>query len=146
MKYIIMPLLRYFDFAGRSRRREFWFFFVPLAAILCFTVLIIASAGLGNQAETSATASKVLIGILLVAAIPTGAVMARRLHDQNRSGWFVLLGLVPLPAAIVMEGMGWGVANPMLGRGALIAFAIMLIVMCIKGTPGANRFGPDPRV
>ena len=142
MNTFMMPLRRHLDFAGRSRRKEFWFFFVPLAAILIFTVLIIASAGLGNQGDLSDTASKVLGGILLLTAIPTTSLIVRRLHDQNRSGWFALIGLAPLPATFVLEYMS--VTNPMIGRVALIAFAIMLIVMCIKGTSGANRFGPDP--
>jgi uncharacterized membrane protein YhaH (DUF805 family) len=58
----------------------------------------------------------------LVSLIPGLAVSVRRLHDQDRSGWLLLLGLIPF--------LGW--------------FAL-LVFMCLDGTHGANRFGPDPK-
>ncbi|HZG46474.1 MAG TPA: DUF805 domain-containing protein, partial [Allosphingosinicella sp.] len=58
----------------------------------------------------------------LLVFIPNLAVTIRRLHDQDKSGWFVLLALIPLVGPI-----------------------ILLVFYCIEGTRGPNRFGPDPK-
>ncbi len=58
----------------------------------------------------------------LAAFIPSIAVQVRRFHDQDKSGWFVLLGLIPYLGGL-----------------------ILIIFMCLEGTRGPNRFGPDPR-
>jgi uncharacterized membrane protein YhaH (DUF805 family) len=64
-----------------------------------------------------------VLGIyFLVFLIPGIAVQVRRFHDQDKSGWFVLLGLIPY-------------------IGGLILF----VFMCLEGTRGPNRFGPDPK-
>ncbi|MDE2341689.1 MAG: DUF805 domain-containing protein, partial [Alphaproteobacteria bacterium] len=64
-----------------------------------------------------------LFGILMLALIiPSIAVQVRRFHDQNRSGWFVLLGFVPYIGGLVV-----------------------LIFMLLEGTKGPNRFGEDPK-
>jgi uncharacterized membrane protein YhaH (DUF805 family) len=54
--------------------------------------------------------------------IPSIAVAVRRFHDQNQSGWLYLLCLIPYVGGIVL-----------------------LVFMCLDGTPGPNRFGPDPK-
>jgi uncharacterized membrane protein YhaH (DUF805 family) len=54
--------------------------------------------------------------------IPNLAVTIRRLHDQDKSGWFILMGLIPIVGPI-----------------------IILVFYCIEGTRGPNRFGPDPK-
>jgi uncharacterized membrane protein YhaH (DUF805 family) len=59
--------------------------------------------------------------VSLALFLPGLAVSVRRLHDTDRSGWWVLLFLIPLIGAIVL-----------------------LIWYCSRGTPGGNRFGPDP--
>jgi uncharacterized membrane protein YhaH (DUF805 family) len=64
-----------------------------------------------------------LVGIILLAfLIPSIAVQVRRFHDQDKSGWFILLGLIPYIGGI-----------------------ILFVFMCIEGTRGPNRFGPDPK-
>jgi uncharacterized membrane protein YhaH (DUF805 family) len=62
--------------------------------------------------------------LLLIVAIiiPSLAVQVRRFHDQDKSGWFVLIGFIPFV-------------------GSLIVF----VFMCLAGTDGPNRFGPDPK-
>ena len=124
MDYAWMPLKRYIDFAGRSRRKEYWLF--HLAIIVVFVAVVILFGGSGvlfepNAPETSITAVLVVIAALAL-VIPSLAVQVRRFHDQNRSGWFVLIGLIPY-------------------IGSLIVFVFMLL----PGTPGDNRFGPNPR-
>ena len=63
-----------------------------------------------------------LLGLFVLGSfIPGLAVQVRRLHDQDLSGWLVLVNLVPYLGALVM-----------------------LVLMCIKGTNGENQYGPDP--
>jgi len=63
-----------------------------------------------------------LILLYLALFIPWLAVQVRRFHDQDMSGWFVLLQFIPYVGGL-----------------------IMLVFMCIDGTPGPNRFGADPK-
>ncbi len=108
---------KYATFTGRANRPEYWYWalFGIIAAIL-FMIIQLMISRLGGQA----------LGWLfdLATIVPTIAVAARRLHDVDRSGWWQLLGFIPI--------IGW----------------IMLLVwLCQPGTPGANRFGvPDAAV
>ena len=127
MHWMLMPLRRYADFSGRSRRREYWMF-------VLLNILISAFVGLtflvGYYADMSQTEMDIYLMPILVLAgvlglafiVPGVAVTIRRLHDTDRSGWNLLWGLVPLIGAL------------------------MLLVFYIdEGTPGPNRFGPDPK-
>jgi uncharacterized membrane protein YhaH (DUF805 family) len=126
MEYMIMPLKRYADFAGRSRRKEYWMF-VLFQILLLVPVVLIASL-LGGPSDNpsdpfASTGVLVLVVVyLLVFFIPGLAVQVRRFHDQDKSGWFILLGFIPYV-------------------GSLIIF----VFMCLEGTRGPNRFGPDPK-
>jgi uncharacterized membrane protein YhaH (DUF805 family) len=126
---MLMPLRRYADFSGRSRRTEYWMF--VLFVVLTMTAAFFAVAifvGLGDPyGKKDATWDGILVlGILgfiyLATYLPWLAVQVRRLHDQDLSGWFVLIGYIPY--------VGW---------------FVILIYMCMEGTRGANRFGPDPK-
>ena len=127
MEWMLMPYRRYADFSGRSCRREYWMFTL-LSTIVAFVAVMLIFAG-GNGIGDSSNAPGPLfwlgagaLGIWVLASIiPSIAVQVRRFHDQDRSGWMVLLGFVPY-------------------AGGLIVF----IFMCLKGTTGPNRFGPDP--
>ena len=125
MDYMLMPWRRYADFSGRSRRKEFWAHtvLVVLAEIVLFGWIMAASAAADGRMTTSVAIPFVLLLILgLAVLIPTLAVTIRRLHDQDKSGWLCLVALVPI-----------------LGAAVLLAF------MCLQGTAGPNRYGPDPR-
>ena len=100
------PFQKYVDFSGRARRKEFWYF----QLIVIVIVAIIATAN-------DIAASVFQLAILL----PQLAVSFRRLHDTNRSGWWILLVLIPV--------IGW---------------IILLIWYCTIGTDGDNDFGSDP--
>ena len=119
-----MPLRRYADFSGRSRRKEYWMFmlgYIIAGAIIGFLYAMVG----GMSEEPSGAAMAVLgIGVILALAliIPSLAVQVRRFHDQDKSGWFVLLGFIPYLGGI-----------------------IVLVFMCLPGTVGPNRFGPDPK-
>ena len=133
MKWMLMPYRRYFDFSGRSRRMEYWMFVLLFAIVYAGAMMLLFwDASSMSKASGSAAAAAELGGVgrvgayifgfyFLVSFIPLLSVQVRRFHDQDKSGWFSLLGFVPVV-------------------GALIVF----LFMCFDGTPGPNRFGPDP--
>lgn len=127
MEWMLMPLRRYADFSGRSRRKEYWSFFLlnMLIGLGVWTLLaVLFIAGLSESAMMAImTPVFLLYGLVALAfLIPGIAVTIRRLHDIDRSGWSILLGLIPLVGAI-----------------------ILLIFYCTEGTAGPNQYGPDPK-
>lgn len=131
MEWMLLPLRRYADFSGRSQRQEYWMFILfsallYIAAVVLLLVLAAMSESYGKPGDRAS--GGLIIGFALIVLlylglfIPTLAAQVRRLHDQDLSGWFALLGFIP--------NLGW---------------FIMLIFMCIDGTAGPNRFGPDPK-
>lgn len=123
IEWMVKPINRYFDFNGRSSRKEFWMF--ALGQAIVYSVLFVVLSVLDH--EVSMEAPLVLFGVLamvlfaLATAIPNIAVQVRRFHDQEVSGWFVLVNLIPY-----------------------IGSFIVIVMMCLEGTKGTNRFGPDP--
>jgi uncharacterized membrane protein YhaH (DUF805 family) len=165
MGYMFLPLKRYADFSGRSRRLEFWLWalfnmivmgvFVTFIAFAIYSSLsdIATRAAAGEFANyvppdgvnstisvngekytvppevlmqailTSFGIPALLLGLYSLAVfIPNLAVAVRRMHDQDKSGWWILIGFVPLIGGI------W-----------------LLVLYLIGGTAGPNRFGPDPK-
>ncbi|KEQ52592.1 DUF805 domain-containing protein [Sphingobium chlorophenolicum] len=122
MEYMFLPLKRYADFSGRSRRKEYWMFL--LGYVLLMMVTAILAAVVAAAASTRFTGPFFLLfGLLTLGLlIPSLAVQVRRFHDQDKSGWFWLLNFVPYVGGI-----------------------IVLVFMCLEGTKGPNRFGPDPK-
>lgn len=120
MEMMIAPLKKYADFQGRARRAEYWMFvvFQILVYIAVAIVSMIVSGGDTNSAAASALMGLVTLGLLL----PSIAVTVRRLHDTNRSGWWILISLLPLIGGI------W-----------------LFVLTVLDGTPTSNRFGPDPK-
>ena len=164
MTWMILPLRRYAQFGGRSRRKEFWAFvlFLLLGTIL-FTILDNV-LGLGGRTEFGPPAGTtvgigarasggVLTGIFgLAMLVPNVAVQVRRLHDTDRSGWWVLVPIAGYFIAILMFVAGvastTGVLAILGGLVAFIAFcsAVALFVFfCLDGTRGPNRFGADSK-
>lgn len=142
MEWMLMPLRRYAEFSGRSRRMEYWMFalFIAIVYAVCFALML--GGGFSLLAFTDpATATPEapgplfwlgagLIGIFALAIIiPSIAVAVRRLHDRDMSGWWYLGFIV---ASMV----------PFVGFIAGIAF---LVIMFLPGTPGPNRYGADPK-
>jgi len=123
MEWMILPLKRYAEFSGRSRRKEYWMFF--LLTLLVTIGLGIATGGeegISGVVDEDGGMSFVMIVFYIAILIPTVAVEVRRFHDQDKSGWFVLLNFVPF--------VGW---------------LIVLVLMCLEGTKGENQYGPDPK-
>jgi uncharacterized membrane protein YhaH (DUF805 family) len=106
VKTVVMQ--KYANFSGRAIRSEYWWF--VLAYIIAYLVLAIVDYVLGAQLLTA------ILSLALLS--PSIAVGVRRLHDLDKSGWWLLLGLIPIVGLILIY---W---------------------FCQPGTPGANRFGP----
>ena len=110
---------QYFSFRGRTRRRELWWAFL-FNTIVSFVVAFLD--GFVFSGYDSHKYGGLLIGIyMLVSFLPLLALQVRRLHDTNKSGWWVLLSLMP-------------VLN--------IAYLVWLVT---DGDKGVNRFGKDPK-
>ena len=117
MHWYIDVLRKYWVFEGRARRKEYWIFALISALILIFLSLIDEMTGWKVWDEG------VLSLVYSIAVfVPTLAVLVRRLHDTDSSGWWVLIALIPLVGAIVL-----------------------LVFLVLKGNEGDNRFGPDPK-
>lgn len=92
MEWYVKVLKNYVGFAGRARRREYWFF-------MLFNVLVTLALSVVDAAlDTS-----VLVGLYSLAVLlPSIAVTVRRLHDTGRSAWWLLIGLVPVVGGIIL--------------------------------------------
>ena len=126
MHWMLMPLRRYADFEGRSQRKEYWMFALLNVLIACVVYALMGlSFAVMNESEvmTPLISVFILYGLWgLAILIPAFAVAVRRLHDTDRSGWNILWGLVPIVGGL-----------------------ILLYFYVTDGTPGPNRFGPDPK-
>jgi uncharacterized membrane protein YhaH (DUF805 family) len=119
VSWYLEVLKKYAVFSGRARRMEFWYF--VLFNLVVYIVLSLIDALLGTYNIVSGVG--LLSGIYSLAVlIPTLSLWVRRLHDIDRTGWWILINLIPLIGTIV-----------------LLVFALM------PGTPGSNRYGPDPK-
>ncbi len=106
----------YCNFSGRSSRSEYWWYSL-FTFILGFIVAIFAGI-LGENAGNALT------GIVYLALLLPGlGLTVRRLHDINKSGWWILINLIPL--------VGW---------------IIMLVWLCKDSDPTDNQYGPVPNV
>lgn len=160
MEWMTMPLKRYAEFSGRSRRKEYWMWtlFILLAYVAFFIVLMAlgGSAYMGMISGSSSGlgaaggAALIIVGLffifLLAILIPALAVTVRRLHDTNRSGWWMLLPLAAYPIQIigaVTQSSALALVGSLVGLGLGI---LLLVWYCTDGTPGPNGYGPDPKV
>jgi uncharacterized membrane protein YhaH (DUF805 family) len=114
MEQYLDGLRNYATFTGRATRKQFWMF--VLVSVIISVVLNILQAVLGSW-----------VGVLsliygLAVLVPSIAISVRRLHDTDRSGWWLLIALVPFVGAIVL-----------------------IVFYCMEGTAGANQYGMDGR-
>ncbi|GEN99078.1 membrane protein [Novosphingobium sediminis] len=129
MNWMLLPYRRYAEFTGRSRRREYWMFvllfvlvFAVLNAVFGTNEVVRTPNGFGYGSRLVGGGGTLGGLFALVTFIPALAVSVRRLHDQDRSGWLLLLMLLPF-----------------FGGFALF------VLMCLEGTRGPNQYGPDPK-
>ncbi|HUI92531.1 MAG TPA: DUF805 domain-containing protein [Chitinivibrionales bacterium] len=119
MNWYLAVLKKYAVFSGRARRREYWMF------ALFQIIFYVAAAILDNVFHTKLQGE--LYGLFyclyaLATFLPNLGVTVRRLHDVGKSGWFMLIALIPIIGAI------W-----------------LLVLMCRDGDQGQNDYGPDPK-
>lgn len=107
--------------------------------------------------ELGPLASSLAIAYLIYAAIvflPNLAVTIRRLHDSNRTGWWLLIPvllysmcilLVVIAVSAPSAAIGLGVAAGLVGMLAGLSWLVLLVFMFLDGTKGPNQFGPSPK-
>ena len=118
MKYYLLALRRYAQFAGRSNRSEYWYFILFHFLFLIAALILDSTLGM---AFADTPYGIIYMVYALALAVPSLSVGVRRLHDIGKSGWYVLLGLIPLIGGI------W-----------------LIVLMVKRGDPGENKYGPDP--
>ena len=113
MDWYVAVLKKYAVFEGRARRKEYWMFFL-------FNIIIAVVLGILQRASGVFGIISMLYSLAVL--VPSIAVGVRRLHDTDRSGWWLLIGLVPLVGVII-----------------LIVFFVQ------PGKAGQNQYGSDPK-
>ena len=125
MKWYIQAFRNTFDFKGRARRSEFWYFWLFNTLIILGMALIanIIAEILDNNHQII---DKIFLPIfsiyLLISIIPSLSLMVRRLHDTGQSGKYILLGLIPY-----------------------IGVIILLIFALLNSESGNNQWGENPK-
>ncbi|BBT19007.1 uncharacterized membrane protein YhaH (DUF805 family) [Pseudomonas sp. SLBN-26] len=113
MEWYLKCLKQYFDFNGRARRKEYWMFtLVNLVISIALTVIF----GVISE-KLLPLANLYSLAVLL----PALGVTARRLHDIGKSGWFMLIALIPLVGLYV------------------------IYLLAKDSDPGQNAYGPNPK-
>ncbi len=116
---------KYATFSGRARRKEYWMYVLFYFLIAIGIGIVETVLGLGGGRRDGGTFywSGPLTGLYSLALLlPSLAVTVRRLHDTGRTGWWMLIGLIPF--------LGW---------------LVLLYFMAIEGEPGPNQYGPNPK-
>jgi uncharacterized membrane protein YhaH (DUF805 family) len=127
MNYYLYVLKNYAIFSGRARRSEYWYF-VLFNIIFAFATMMLDKAiGTNFTIQTAAGPIDLFYGYVyiiytLFIFLPSLAVLVRRLHDVGKSGWFVLIGLIPIIGSI------W-----------------ILVLLCTDSIPGKNQYGLNPK-
>jgi uncharacterized membrane protein YhaH (DUF805 family) len=118
MNWYLDAWKNYFTFTGRSRRKAYWVFFVFNVLATILANLIDNILGLTGQGVYGPVSTLYALAVFL----PGLALAIRRLHDTGRSGWWMLLGFIPL--------LGW---------------IVLLIFFVTDSQPGSNPYGPNPK-
>jgi uncharacterized membrane protein YhaH (DUF805 family) len=118
MHWYLEVLKKYAVFSGRARRKEYWMF--TLFNFIIAFVLGFIEGLVGIAAETGQSVLGAIYSLAVL--IPAIAVAIRRLHDTNRSGWWLLIALIPLLGAIVL-----------------------LVFMVQDSDQGDNQYGANPK-
>ena len=119
MEWYLKVLKNYVGFSGRARRTEFWMFTLFNVIATIITSIVDRVIGMGDW---SAYGGPLTVLYSLAVFLPSLAVTIRRFHDTNRSGWWILIGLIPL-----------------------VGFIVQIVFLAQAGNFGTNKFGPDPK-
>jgi uncharacterized membrane protein YhaH (DUF805 family) len=127
MNWYAQVMKKYAEFSGRARRKEYWMF-VLFNIIFIFATILLDNvfgttfkfnSGYGSEAFPYGWLYTLYV---LAVIIPGLAVSVRRLHDLGKSGWMILIALIPFIGGI------W-----------------LLVLYCTEGQKGENQYGPDPK-
>ena len=154
MNWYLEVLKKYAVFSGRARRKEYWFFVLFSAIVsIILTVLDVLLGTYNEETQAGVLSSLYSLGVF----IPSIAVTVRRLHDTDRSGWWILMPF----AVIIVVGIVAAVLIPSISENtdeaskgiiillllvlAFAAFITMFVFMVLDSTPGTNRYGKNPK-
>lgn len=114
MEWYVKVLKNYVGFEGRARRKEYWMF-ILFHFIICLVLSIL---------EWIIFLPGILTGLYgLAVLLPSLAVSVRRLHDTGKSGWWILISLIPVIGTI-----------------------ILIVYLCDSSDEGENQYGPSPLI
>ncbi|MEU8221909.1 DUF805 domain-containing protein [Kribbella sp. NPDC048915] len=120
MQWYIDVLKKYTVFSGRARRKEYWMFVLFSAIISIILSILDRVLGLNYGPNDSSGWLQTIYGLAVL--LPSIAVAIRRMHDTDRSGWWILINLIPC-----------------------IGFIWFIVLAAQEGTAGQNQYGPDPK-
>jgi uncharacterized membrane protein YhaH (DUF805 family) len=150
VEWALRPVKNYAVFSGRAARAEYWWFYLGTMIVGIPVAILDSIVG-----DTGALSGAYNVALLL----PWVGVTVRRLHDTDRSAWWLLLFFVPFFIAGFIAAVAVGArldgadSDPFSSMGppmilaiiVLIILAVLLLVfMVLPGTRGPNRYGPDP--
>lgn len=122
MHWYLDVLKKYADFSGRARRMEYWMFNLINSIIMIVLLILVFALSDRNQLSTISCIFLIIMGLYCLGIIiPSLAVTVRRLHDSDRSGFWIFINFVPYVGGLAL-----------------------IVLMCLNGTAGSNRFGEDP--
>ena len=119
MNWFLVVLKKYATFSGRAQRAEYWWFYLISTLIIIGLSLIDQATGTLDE-ETGMGLLTTLYSLAIL--IPSIAVGVRRLHDTGRSGWWLLIGLIPVLGSIVL-----------------------IVFFVLDSEPGENAYGANPK-
>jgi uncharacterized membrane protein YhaH (DUF805 family) len=149
-----------FSFHGRISRQEYWVKGVLLGGLLMGLLVVVAlmiDLGLGNinpnDASDHSVRGPIVTGFVMLFFLfwPNLAIQMKRWHDRDKSGWFVLINVIPLVASLVISGLqdepGTVVPIPITAGVGILSLVCGIWVLVelgfLRGTIGPNRFGAD---
>jgi uncharacterized membrane protein YhaH (DUF805 family) len=123
MNYFIEPYKKYFVIKGRASKKQYWMFCLWYCVIIFALALFGTLSGtfFGDTNEELGYTGVLTYVFHFVSLIPILTLSARRMHDLDKSGWYIFVNCIPLVGGI------W-----------------FLVLMLMPGTEGENRFGPKP--
>tara|TARA_B100001250_G_C19712006_1_gene749666 strand:+ start:175 stop:567 length:393 start_codon:yes stop_codon:yes gene_type:complete len=114
---------KYITIKGRAPRSEYWWFQAMFAPLFLFVVIVSEAENLESTSELIIWFYLLCFVIVILSLIPIITVTIRRFHDTNKSGWYFLLGFIPLVGSLIVT-----------------------VMMIPEGTKGKNKYGPNPLI
>ena len=112
---------KYLTIKGRAPRSEYWWFQAAFVPLSIFVVIVSEDENIEKLSDLILSFYLLCFVVVLASIIPLITVTVRRFHDTNKSGWYFLLGLIPLVGSLIVT-----------------------VMMIPEGTKGKNKYGPNP--